>query len=191
VRALIYIYYYYHHHNTICQFFQAWCLYLARLLQGAAVSIGFVVSPAYIGEMASNQIRGKMCLLVQLSYALGLLFSYVGGWLLNGYAALIIASTCVTVAFAVLLLWLPESPYYLMLDGRPKDAAECLWSLRSYAADDLQSELVDVQKSLMNTRYLYIRMCRLHAHTVVAPGSVSIFLFSSTGVCNFSRKWPK
>jgi SP family facilitated glucose transporter-like MFS transporter 8 len=127
---------------------------VARLLHGAAVGIAWVVAPAYVGEMASIRIRGKLSLLVQLSYALGLLFSYFAGWLLGDYITLTIVSACVSVMSGVLFLFLPESPYYLMLDGRADDAAKCLWSLRSYTDDDLQTELLSVKDSISNNRYI-------------------------------------
>uniref|UniRef100_A0A2H8TQH8 Sugar transporter ERD6-like 6 n=1 Tax=Melanaphis sacchari TaxID=742174 RepID=A0A2H8TQH8_9HEMI len=131
----------------------AWCLFVARLLQGTAVGIAWVVAPAYVGEMANIVIRGKLSLLVQLSYALGLLFSYFAGWLLGDYVTLAITSASVSIISGVLFLFLPESPYYLMLDGRPDDAAICLWSLRSYTDDDLQTELLTVKDSILNNRH--------------------------------------
>lgn len=134
-------------------FFQAWSLYVARLLQGAAVGIGWVVAPAYIGEMASVHIRGLLGLMVQLSYGTGLLFSYAAGWLLNDYTTLTVASASASIVCGILLLFLPESPYYLMLDGRPDDAARCLWTLRTYTDDEFQSELVTVKSSVLNERY--------------------------------------
>lgn len=135
---------------------QVWCLFAARLLQGASVGIAWVVTPAYVGEMASIRIRGKLSLLVQISYALGLLFSYSAGWLLGDYTTLAIVSAVVTVVAGVLFLSLPESPYYLMLNGRPDDAATCLWSLRSYTDEDLQTEILAVKNSISNDRFVPI-----------------------------------
>lgn len=125
-------------------------LFVARLLQGAAVAVAFVVAPAYVGELASVRIRGKLGLLIQVNYALGLLFSYTAGWLLNDYTALAAASGCVSVVSSVLFLFLPESPYYLMLANRPDDATKCLWTLRSYTVQELESEIVVVKDSVMN-----------------------------------------
>lgn len=127
---------------------------MARLLHGAAVGIGWVVVPAYVGEMASVRIRGLLGLLIQLSYAAGLLFSYTAGWLLEDYTSLTVVSAIVAVMSSVLFALLPESPYYLMLDGRAEDAAKCLWSLRSYTDEELQSELTSVKKSVLNDRYI-------------------------------------
>ncbi|VVC43180.1 Sugar transporter, conserved site,Major facilitator superfamily domain,Major facilitator, sugar [Cinara cedri] len=127
-----------------------WQLYVARLLQGAAVAIGFVVAPAYVGELASVRIRGKLGLLIQVCYGTGLQFSYTAGWLFNDYTALAIASACVSVVSSVLFLFLPESPYYLMLTGQLDDATKCLWNLRSYTAQELESEIVTVKGSVMN-----------------------------------------
>lgn len=124
------------------------------MLQGAAVGIAWVVSPAYVGEMASVQIRGILGLLIQLSYAGGLLFSYTAGWLLGDYTMLTVVSGCVAIVSGMLFIFLPESPYYLMLDGRADDAAKCLWSLRSYTDDELQTELLIVKNSVLNDRYI-------------------------------------
>lgn len=139
-----------------CFFFQVWCLFVARLSQGAAVGIAWVVAPSYVGEMASAQIRGQLGLLVQLSYAVGLLFSYSAGWLLADYTTLAVVSAGVSIASGALFTLLPESPYYLMLNGQPDDAAYSLWSLRSYAADDLSAELATVKDSVLNDRYILV-----------------------------------
>lgn len=126
-------------------------------MQGAAVGIGWVVVPAYVGEMADAQIRGLLGLLVQISYAMGLLFSYTVGWMLDNYTTLAVGSSCVTIACGVIImLFLTESPYYLMMEGRSDEAAKCLWALRSYTDDDLRSELVIVKTSLLNDRYKII-----------------------------------
>lgn len=130
-------------------FLQPWQLYVARLLQGAAVAISFVVAPAFVGELASVRIRGKLGLLIQINYALGLLFAYTAGWLLN-YTALAVTSGIISIVSSVLFLFLPESPYYLMLAGRSDDATKCLWKLRSYTSQELESEIVTVQDSVMN-----------------------------------------
>lgn len=157
-------------------FFQVWCLYVARLLQGAAVGIAWVVAPAYVGEMASVQIRGILGLIIQLSYTAGLLFSYTSGWLLNDYVALTIVSGCVAMVSGMLFFFLPESPHYLMLDGRADDAAKCLWSLRSYTEDELQTELLIIKNSVFNNRYIknYNIMCRI----IIILLSLKTFLFT-------------
>ncbi|XP_050522129.1 uncharacterized protein LOC126894867 isoform X2 [Daktulosphaira vitifoliae] len=126
-----------------------WSLYIARLIQGAAVSIAWVVSPVYIGEIASAPIRGTLELLVQLGYALGLLFSYGTGWLLADYWKLATISSIVPVVAGILYFYIPESPYYLMYVNRPNEAAETLRKLRrNYTQQDLDLELMFIEKSL-------------------------------------------
>ncbi|XP_050430066.1 uncharacterized protein LOC126839089 [Adelges cooleyi] len=128
----------------------AWCLYAARLLQGFAVSIAWVVSPSYIGEMASVPIRGTMGLLIQLGYATGLVFSYAAGWLLADYDKLALVSATVPILTGALALFIPESPHYFMLTNKPDEAARALWRLRSYTHQDLETELITVKGSAMS-----------------------------------------
>lgn len=139
-----------------------WCLYAARLTQGAAVAIAWVVAPAYVGEMAGARVRGALSLLVQLGYATGLLFAYVAGWLVADYVTLAVVSAAVSVGSAALFPFLPESPYYLVLDGRTDDAARSLAVLRAPASADeadvadynarLCAELAVVKDSVLNDR---------------------------------------
>lgn len=147
-------------------------MYAARLVQGAAVSVAWVVTPAYVGEMASARIRGALGLLVQLSYAAGMLFSYAASWLFDDYAALTVAAVCATVASGALLVFLPESPYYLMLTGRPDDAAECLRSLRNGRCtdDELRAELAAVKDSAFAHRYCAIFVMSRDRTTGKRPG---------------------
>lgn len=118
------------------------------------MGIAWVVSPAYVGEMASPRIRGQLGLMVQLCYAGGLLFAYAAGWLLNDYTSLAVTSASVSVASCVLFQFLPESPYFLMLSGRSEAAARSLSRLRSYDDEEqLQAELAVVKDSVLNDRY--------------------------------------
>lgn len=123
-----------------------WSLYLARFLHGSAMAISLIVSPSYVGEMASISIRGSLALVVELSYASGLLLSYVVGWVAN-YETLAIVGATIPLITGVLMISIPESPHYLMMVGKPEEAAISLRKLRN--CDDLtfKKELEIIRQS--------------------------------------------
>ncbi|VVC43179.1 Sugar transporter, conserved site,Major facilitator superfamily domain,Major facilitator, sugar [Cinara cedri] len=130
---------------------QVWCLYVARLLHGGAMAISLIVSPSYVGEMASISIRGSMSLVIEFTYAFGLLLSYIVGWVAD-YYTLATMGAAIPIITGVLMIWLPESPYYLMMVGEPIGAAKSLRRLRSY--DDLafENELQIIRHSVMEEK---------------------------------------
>ncbi len=115
-----------------------------RILGGLAVGAASILSPAYIGEIAPAHIRGRLISLQQLAIVLGLFFAFFSNYNLAGTAGgasetlwwgydawrwmfwmeLIPAS-----AFFLLLLFIPESPRYLVAAGKLNKALDVLASL--------------------------------------------------------------
>lgn len=126
---------------------QAWYLYVARFLHGSAMAISLIVSPSYVGEMASISIRGSLALVVELTYASGLLLAYVVGWMAS-YETLAIVGAVIPVITGVLMIFIPESPYFLMMVGKPEEAARSLRKLRSYDNVSFEDELEIVRLSV-------------------------------------------
>ncbi|XP_050430160.1 uncharacterized protein LOC126839126 isoform X2 [Adelges cooleyi] len=117
-----------------------WYLYVGRFLHGCAMAISLTVTPIYVGEMASVALRGSVSLVIELSYASGLMIAYVMGWL-GDYQSLIICCTVIPVITGILMLYVPESPYYLMLIGKTQEAADSLRKLRDYSDKEFEQEL--------------------------------------------------
>lgn len=132
-------------HNVIP--IQPWYLYVARFLHGSAMAISLIVSPSYVGEMASISIRGSLALVVELTYASGLLLAYVVGWIYS-YETLAIVGAVIPVITGVLMIFIPESPYFLMMVGKPEEAARSLRKLRSYDNASFNDELEIVRLSV-------------------------------------------
>ncbi|NEU35740.1 sugar porter family MFS transporter, partial [bacterium LRH843] len=57
----------------------AYTFYIARLLQGYAVSVVFTVCPMYLSEIASVEARGRITALVQVMWYLGILLQFCTG----------------------------------------------------------------------------------------------------------------
>lgn len=56
------------------------------------------------------------------------------------------ACAVIPIVGHILLMMVPESPLYLMVDGRPEEARKALMWLRGAAtADEIRSEFIDVR----------------------------------------------
>ncbi len=109
-----------------------------RILGGLAVGAASIIAPAYIGEIAPARFRGGLISLQQLAIVIGLFTSFVsnysiataagastepfwfgfGAWQWMFWMELIPASI-----FLIALMFIPESPRYLVAAGK-FDAAE-------------------------------------------------------------------
>lgn len=108
---------------------------MARFLQGAGMAMSLIVSPSYVGEMASAPVRGSLSLVLELMYSLGLLLSYIVGWVADYYTLAFVCAS-IPVLAGVLMTFVPESPYHLMMTGKPDEAAAALRRLRG-SGDEL------------------------------------------------------
>jgi SP family sugar:H+ symporter-like MFS transporter len=120
-----------------------------RLIGGFAVGAASIICPAYISEIAPARYRGRLATLQQMAIVLGLFFAFLANYLLAGAAggasAVLLFGfkawqwmfwmELVPVAlFFVGLIFIPESPRYLVAAGRP-DQAETVLAGLSHPAD--------------------------------------------------------
>lgn len=118
-----------------------WLFVLARLCGGMAVGAASVLSPAYISEVAPAAIRGRLATMQQVMIISGLTAAFVVNYLLAQWAG---TSTAVlwggieawrwmylmqavpAAIFLIALMFIPESPRYLVATGQFDAAAAVL-----------------------------------------------------------------
>ena len=115
-----------------------------RVLGGMAVGAASVMAPAYIGEVAPARYRGRLITVQQIAIITGLFSSFVSNYLLAGIAGLSTEplwfefeawrwmfwmEIVPAVLFFIGLLFIPESPRYLVVCGRTARATEVLAKL--------------------------------------------------------------
>lgn len=127
-------------------------LYVARFSGGLSEGATFTIMAMYIGEIAEPHIRGTLGSFLSLTLRVGmLLINIIGAFMTMEDAALV----CLVfpLSFLMTFIWMPESPYYLLMRNRFKQAESSLRYLRQ--TDDVQEELIkmnnDVQRQLSET----------------------------------------
>ena len=121
--------------------FAAWDLALWRVVAGVGIGIASVIAPAYIAEIAPAAMRGRLGSLQQLAITLGifaallsdqLLATSAGGaaqelWLgLEAWRWMFLVCVVPAAVYGLIALRIPESPRYLVAQGRRDEARAVL-----------------------------------------------------------------
>lgn len=125
-------------------------LIIARAILGLAIGIASFVAPLYISEVADDQRRGGLISVYQLMITIGILLAFISDALFSYSGSWRWMLGIVAVPGAVFLagsLFLPESPRWLMLRGRDREALETLSTLRP-SQKEAASEINDISQGL-------------------------------------------
>lgn len=124
---------------------------LARFAGGLAVGAASILSPMYVAEVSPPALRGRLCTLYQLSIVIGILISYCINYALHdagpaNWRWMFLTGVIPSVVFYVLLVRAPETPRYLCMAGRPREAFLILE--RIGGRETAQNELAEIQANL-------------------------------------------
>ena len=103
-------------------------VYIGRLLTGVAIAISGVVDLAYLTETSPVPFRGAVVGTFELMVALGLLLAYCFDYsfiaVQGGWRAMFSLPYFMALCWATMMLYMPESPKWLLLHGREGEAKE-------------------------------------------------------------------
>lgn len=126
-------------------------IYVSRVLSGLAYGLCYSVLPMYLAEIASDRVRGSICVLLTVMAKLGILYAYAIG----PYTSVKLMAWLALIPSAVFVgtfVWFPESPYYLLGKNQIEKAKRSLSLLRQ--SNDVDEELermtIAVKKSEEN-----------------------------------------
>ncbi|AMP88933.1 sugar porter family MFS transporter [Legionella pneumophila] len=129
--------------------FNASILVLSRFILGIAIGVAAVTTPLYLSETAPTHLRGAMVAIYQLAITIGIVCSYGVNYLLIDYGSwrVMFASSIIPALILVIgISFMPESPRWLLNEGRRKEAKEALDKLRGDVG--VADELHDIQAAL-------------------------------------------
>lgn len=119
---------------------------IGRSFLGFGIGITGVVTLIYISEIVPANIRGSSVCLMNLTFHLGLVLSFLLGWGLSDVMEWrwLMASTIIpALAFLVLMFFIPETPQWYVSQGKIEKAKKVLFRLRR--VHDTQLELDTIE----------------------------------------------
>jgi MFS transporter, SP family, sugar:H+ symporter len=122
-------------------------LVLFRVVLGLAVGAAAVIVPLYLSEIAPTEIRGAVSSLNQLMIVTGILLAYVVNALLadSGAWRLMLGLAFVpSVVLLIGMIFMPETPRWLVSRGRDDDARDVLRRNRDEEA--VEQEIQDIKE---------------------------------------------
>ncbi|CAH3997205.1 unnamed protein product [Pieris brassicae] len=123
-----------------------WLMCVARSIIGVGNGITAVVTMVYITEIADKEIRGAIGMLVQVMMNIGSLLVYgIGPFVSYTVLNSIVLSFVILYGFAC--LWVPESPYYHLKDGRLALAKKEFMFIKGTKDDKWASEQLAIMRS--------------------------------------------
>ena len=124
-------------------------LYISRFISGVGMGSVYVLCPMYLGEIADKNIRGALGSLLKLMMNFGELYGHAIGPFVS-YEILGYSCVIIPVIFFITFVWMPESPYYLLMRNRRLDAEKSLRRLRIYSNnDELLEEINEMHQTVV------------------------------------------
>ncbi len=137
-----------------------------RLLGGVAIGMTSNVAPVYIAEVAPARLRGRFVAIYQLAIFIGFVVGQTANWLIAermpdlataefirqswngqyGWRWMFTAVSAPSLVFLLAGMILPESPRWLVKNGRNRRALDVLRSLCGEA--DAAAQLQDIQQTI-------------------------------------------
>lgn len=126
-------------------------LLLGRVITGVACGIASIPATVYVGEMASDRLRGMLVTWPSVFMSAGILLVYLLGWGLRDDWRLVsgIAIAFPLVASVLVTLYLKETPSWLLSRGRGDEAEESFRWIREVGSrgempEDIRQEFQDL-----------------------------------------------
>lgn len=151
--------------GSALQFFvdSAWQLFLVRLLMGVAIGADYSVGWPLLAEFAPKRIRGKLMSVTEVAWYVGFVTAFIVGYVMStsfdaDWRIILGTSTIPAVILFLARLGLPESPRWLMNQGRADEARRIAVDYMEHPEDILDCDNESTSKgtfrSLFSKRYI-------------------------------------
>ncbi len=166
-------------------------LLLSRFIQGIGVGGEVPVAAVYISELSPTKARGRFFMLYEMIFPVGLMVTgQLGAWLVPtyGWKSMFLIGGIPGIIIATLVLFLPESPRWLINRGRLGEAERLVEQLEASTSRRVQTEPEPVSLPVADVaragwRELFSEVYRRRTLVVWA------LWFCSYGIANGINNW--
>lgn len=126
-----------------------------RFAAGIGVGMASMVCPMYIAEISPAKVRGRNVAINQLTIVIGILVTNLVNYLLadsglDAWRWMFGLGTIPALVFLIGVIWLPESPRWLLKDGQDEKAKEVLNKIGSVSF--VETTTAAIHKSLVGSQ---------------------------------------
>lgn len=176
-------------------------LVVSRIVGGVGVGFAAMVAPMFISELSPASMRGRLVSLYQLAITIGILVSYLTNAGLLHYATghlagndsflgfylvtevwrgMLGSNAIPALLFFILLFFVPESPRWLIKDGKEEVAKKIL--ARINGDQDAKAELNDIKSTISEGKGRFKQLLAPGIRIALIIGLVLPFLSQLTGI---------
>lgn len=125
---------------------------IGRVFIGFAIGFSSIITPLYIAEIAPPSIRGRLVTLNQLAITVGIVVSYLVGYLYSSsgnWSMMLGLAAVPSIIFGVGMWYLPESPRWLYNHGKKEEALIILTKVHGEktAKEEIQEIEMSIEES--------------------------------------------
>jgi SP family xylose:H+ symportor-like MFS transporter len=145
-----------------------WVFVAFRMLGGVGVGVASMASPMYIAEISPSRMRGRLVSVNQFAIVTGMLIIYFVNYFISrqgdvawnateGWRWMFASGALPSAVFLALLLFVPESPRWLIEKGMKEKAAEVLQKVggTGFAESEIKSIEATLDQEVESLRQLF------------------------------------
>ncbi|AOW11443.1 hypothetical protein EM308_15555 [Flavobacterium gilvum] len=159
---------------------------LYRLIGGLGVGAAAMVSPMYIAEIAPPTWRGRLVAFYQMAIVLGILLAYFSNYMFsdlgaNSWRWMFASQAAPSIVFFLLLLAVPETPRWLIMKGRKKEAEKILEKISEGIS--IEQEVAEIEQSFYSENKISIKQLFSKTYRPVMIIGIMVAVFQQiTGI---------
>lgn len=158
-------------------------IYAGRLLSGFSAGMTTVVVPAYVVEISTVKIRGLLSAGFQVAFSVGVVVMTSFGIILR-WSWLAILGAVNVVAAACLLYFMPESPPWLIRNGRSEEGMKGIRFLKG-KNHDVATEFKEIVEQQMEESKSGLSFREILNPNLYKPLLIAFGLMFSVSFCGF------
>ncbi|KAI3524608.1 hypothetical protein L1887_03267 [Cichorium endivia] len=145
-------------------------LMAGRVVAGIGVGYSLMIAPVYTAELSPSMTRGLLTSLPEVFITIGILLGYIFNYALSGlpehinWRLMLGFSAVPAVGIAGGVMFMPESPRWLVMKGRVNEAKNVL-NKTSNSEEEAQLRLDEITKAALD-----VVTCHPHANTWKGQG---------------------
>eukprot|EP00092_Neocalanus_flemingeri_P030885 GFUD01033541.1.p1 GENE.GFUD01033541.1~~GFUD01033541.1.p1 ORF type:complete len:513 (+),score=81.63 GFUD01033541.1:247-1785(+) len=125
-----------------------WVILLSRIISGILFGLFQANGKVYNAEIAHPDMRGSLGTIIGNMFALGSVFTYLTGYFVHSWRTIAWLQMIPVGLLGISVIFIPDSPYWLIERGREQDARRSLIILRgsSYDIEEEFGEIVNKKR---------------------------------------------